>query len=75
MNDVFAWLKANGADVAGAGGVAGTTSIKWLVFISPYHLLSPGLSLIDFLGTSLNSLWIVRVKSLEDIHLVPSQKR
>lgn len=29
MNDVFAWLKANGADVAGAGGVGGTTSIKW----------------------------------------------
>lgn len=29
MNDVFAWLKANGKEVDGAGGIAGTTSIKW----------------------------------------------
>jgi glutathione peroxidase len=29
MNDVFAWLKANGKEVDGAGGIGGTTSIKW----------------------------------------------
>lgn len=28
MNEVFAWLKAQGAK-DGAGGIGGTTAIKW----------------------------------------------
>jgi hypothetical protein len=29
MNEVFAWLKAHASDSPNAGGVAGTTAIKW----------------------------------------------
>jgi hypothetical protein len=31
MNEVFAWLKAHGSETKGAGGLAGTTAIKWYV--------------------------------------------
>jgi hypothetical protein len=29
MNEVFAWLKAQGKAEGGAGGIGGTTAIKW----------------------------------------------